>query len=263
MSAPIETAASKRRRRNRAILVGLATVVVLAVVITVASALAPSKNKSTEPTLTASEQSDLLYKQALDAWQSGDATGAVALATQALDSNSNNADAKTLIVKIKQSGSTQDSGGTKKPAPSTQPTAAATAFDKPIAKFAALLPSSYEGFDVGGVVAGKADADVSGSPLKTGTIFRIAWAIHDRGTKAGAQSFITKSTKALYPKSPASVTVDGATGYFGTDGTQLAAVAYARGRYVFEVALTADGVAPETLKAEALKAAAAFADSPQ
>ena len=58
------------------------------------------------------------------------------------------------------------------------------------------------------------------------------------------------------------MTVGGVPAYFGTDGTQLASIAFTRGRYAFEVVLTADGASPKTLKALAIKAAEAFPDAP-
>lgn len=267
MGVQVETAAARRRRRNKAIIIGLATVVVLAVLIVVASALAPQEGASPRSGLTQAQQSELLYQQALAALRSGDDTGAADFAKQAVAVDSTNAKAKTLLVKIDSDRATaRKAGGSKGATSSTQstvPPGVDRVFDSKVADIAALLPTAFSGFDVGGVIAGKSDADVSGNPARPGPVFRIAWAVHDRGSNAAATAFISKSSKVLYPTSPAAVTVDGFPAYFGTDGTQLATVAYARGRYVFETVVTADNVAPETLKDTAIKAAEAFADAPR
>ena len=79
--------------------------------------------------------------------------------------------------------------------------------------------------------------------------------------RRAAQKFLDGVSKGLYSKDPAVVTVRGVTGYFGTDGTRFATVAFRRGRYVFEVIVTSSGP-PADAKALAEKAAAAFPAAP-
>ena len=48
-------------------------------------------------------------------------------------------------------------------------------------------------------------------------------------------------SKKSFDKDGTSVSIDGAPGYFGTDGTRYATCVYVRGRYAFEVLVTGNG----------------------
>ena len=56
------------------------------------------------------------------------------------------------------------------------------------------------------------------------------------------------------------MSIDGAPGYFGTDGTRYATCVYVRGRYAFEVLVTGNGKDPKELRTLAQEAAKAFQD---
>ncbi len=85
--------------------------------------------------------------------------------------------------------------------------------------------------------------------------------MHYRASKADAQAFVEQTSKSLYPKNGKTVSIDGASAYFGTDGTRFATIVYVRGRYVFEVVLTTLDGKPSALNNEAGNAAKAFPDN--
>ena len=121
-----------------------------------------------------------------------------------------------------------------------------------------LLPTAFSGFTFGTPTADKSSGVVVASPSSGGGISHVQWSVYDRTNASGAAKFITKVSKSLYGRNGSSVKLDGVKGYFGTDGQRLAAVSFARGRYVFEVVLTSSTGSPLTLKAKALQAAATF-----
>jgi len=90
---------------------------------------------------------------------------------------------------------------------------------------------------------------------------RIVMVVNDMGSVKAADDFIVNTSKKVYSKDGQAVTVDGAEGYFGTDGAALASVSFTRGRFVFEVLVTTSGQAPKNLKDIAMNAAAAYPDT--
>jgi hypothetical protein len=102
-------------------------------------------------------------------------------------------------------------------------------------------------------------ASVSGG--KGSSSDRFIWTVRDMGSAAKAQAFLTKTSAVLYAKDKANVTVHGAPAYFGTDGASIATVAYARGRYAFEL-LAPKGSSLSSAKTAALAAGAMFRDTP-
>jgi hypothetical protein len=248
--------------RTKAIIGSAATVVVLAAVFFVGWGLSSTKEPPTVPTitLTPAQQSEGLYKQGLDALSSEETSTAVLFFKKALTVDPTNSAAQRAL----ESATTKTTAAAatttvapKKPAP-------VDPFLKKVADIRKLLPDTLADYSLGSRESLGADASVAGSPnLNTSPATRVVWAVHDRGTAKAARAFLTNTTKELYGKDGASVTVAGYGGYFGTDGTRFASIAVPRGRYVFEVTLTsADGTTPAVLKALALQAAGAFPTAP-
>lgn len=249
-------------------LVTLATVVVLAAVIFVASALSqsPEPKPVEQVTYNPAVEAESLAVQAERALTSGETTQAVTLARQALALDANNSRAKAVVKRT--STESDPSGSDDAGDDDTKPDdpAADEAFLKNIKDIGAMLPAEFPGYGMGFIAAVGNNADVSAVPESAGMpAFRIAWAVRDRESEKGAKSYISKTTKELYSKSSEpDVAVDGAVGYFGTNGTDLATLTYVRGRYVFEVVVVADQPGePEKLRLLAVDAAKAFADEPQ
>lgn len=140
--------------------------------------------------------------------------------------------------------------------------AASGAFDKPVADLTTLLPTSFKGWKQGEVVSAKPTALVTFEPspgdASSGAVMRVAMYARDAGSAAAAAKAVTVYKRA-YPKKAASVRLAAVDAYFGTDGKQLAAVGFVRGRYSFEIIVSAvPGVDPATLKQVAVDAAAAM-----
>ncbi len=263
------SAARERSGLLRRIVAFGATVVVLAGVILGISALSSrpdsDASKPSQPGLTDVQRSRLALLKGRELLASGDTTEAVALLEQALKLDPRNVEAKRTLSSVAASA-----GGTRKPSSSsTEPTVQPDGgvrpddpvFLTPIDDLTLLLPGEASGFSLGAVTGGEQDATVSGSPVSADVrASKALWTVHDRGSVKGAEEFIDSVSKDLYPKDSSRPVVDGAQAYFGTDGTRFATVVYRRGRYVFEVVLTAPSGAPKSLATEAKAAAAAFPD---
>jgi hypothetical protein len=262
--------AADRASRTKALWSGAATVAVLAVVLIVLGLFGPfaSKKPSTQNPAVTNPQvtpSQALYQQAVEAQASGDTVRAAALAQEALDADPGNAQARALVAATKQptpapnvTPTVPDGSGTTTPA--ADPDAA---FRKKYENLASLIPTIQPGITLDYPAQLERDITISGNlapPSKS--ISQVSWAVHDLKTTAAAKAFVTKTSKTSFPKNPATVTIHGTNGYFGTDGTRFATVSFARGRYAFEVLVTTNGVAPKTVKAAAIRAAEAFPESP-
>lgn len=260
---------AKRRWGLRATLLTLAGVIALTAGIYGLSAIsAPRAPEGPAPVqLSAEEQSKRAYEEALTALSSGETSAAIALLEKAIALDPTNALATSKLKSIRSSAQSRPDGqsnggeGEKKPETTTPP--AEDPFAKPIENLTALLPKSHVGYELGTVIGTRPDVAVSGTPESTGGLVRvIVWTVHDRGSSPKAKAFIEKVSKGTYGKDASSTQVDGATAYFGTDGTRFATVAYARGRFVFEVLVTSADVPPAEVKTDAIGAAKAFPDKP-
>lgn len=272
------------QERRGLIISGAITVVVLAGVIIGITAFGPGASTQspipapiTQPPATSGQ----LLQQAQIAAASGDTTAAADLAKQALAADPNNAEAQKLVDSLQAaentptaSGQTPPStnpptgGGTTPPPPASlkpgDPNPAADAgFSGNVSNLSLLLPKSFDSYSLGFPSKSGKDVVLSGTAASANDpATHVLWAVHAVGSQAAARSFIDKTTAQTYPSDKSTAVVDGAVVYFGTDGTRFATVSYTRGRYVFEVVVTGNGVAPKTLKSLAVKAAAAFKDAP-
>lgn len=244
------------------------TVFVLAGVILGISAFSSSRKPAAENTdsvLSDRALSEQSYDAAMQALRSGDSTVAISLLEQAVLFDSTNTLAKNQLAKQKKkpkpaSNSNTDSGDDDD---DTTPPAPDSAFLADVTPLTKLLPTSASGYALGSRVGDATDVTVSARPTgPPGAVSLVAWAVHDRKTAKGATDFITNTSKKAYPKDGTSVTIDGASGYFGTDGVRFATVTYVRGRYVFELILTSTSGAPKQERSLAETAAKAFPDKP-
>jgi hypothetical protein len=245
------------------------SVVVLAVVILGSSMLSDPGDPPEETpsaTLAPLDEATLALDRARAALASGDTTAAIAALEEALRLDPDDRDARALLDEtravvadgassVEQTStdvSTGDPGGLTPDDP---------AFSKATDDLAGLLPAQVSGFVLGATVVTTEDAAVSGTPA-TGSerSNRVLLTVHDRKTPKAAAAFVDSVSRSLYPEDSEHVVVDGAKGYFGTDGKRFATVVYVRGRYVFEVVATATDF-PVALRGEVMRVAKAFPES--
>jgi len=246
------------------------TVAVLVAVIVAGSLFARSRQTPSpqEIQLSAAQQSKADYDQAVEALSREETATAILLLERAVKVDPGNTEAQIKLNALRGSSSGDSassgspSGGTAGGTTTTTPEPSGpdpflAAIDLP-----KLLPTSMDGYSLGSAQIIAPDATLAGEANAQGSNFRsIIWAVHDRKDEASAQKFLDGVSKGLYSKDQASVNVRGVTGYFGTDGTRFATVAFRRGRYVFEVLVASSGP-PADAKALAEKAAAAFPAAP-
>jgi len=249
MGRPRRRVLSARTRRTLW-LVG--TAVAAALVIAIGSAysmLRPTPQGGVSSGVTASD-GDASYRAALAALSSGETTKALELLRTAADAG--NVDARSKLNEL-----------TRTPSSPTTPTKApppANAYEKPAADVAAFLPTSVTGYTVSAAEKTGSDAILSLQPTYEGpygTVSLVVMTVLDKGSDAGARAYVDQLPRA-YPANAESLVVGAYPGRFGTDGSRLAAVAFSRGRFAFEVVATASRPDPTKVKDIALAVAAAF-----
>jgi hypothetical protein len=241
------------------------TVAVLVVAVVVGSLFAQSRRPPAPATiqLSAEQQSKADYDNAVSALSNEATDTAIALLERAVTLDPGNTAAKTKLAQLKKATPVT---------PPATPGAAAPPAVTPVPAgpdpflgaidLTKLLPTAMDGFSLGSSQVLAPDATIAAEPDAGGSgATNIVWAVHDRGSEKSAQQFVDGLTKGLYANSPATVNVRGVTGFFGTDGTRFAAIAFRRGRYAFEVLVTSSGP-PADAKTLAEKAAAAFPAAP-
>lgn len=258
------------------------TVVLLAGVILGVSAISGTKSDAPGTMqLSSAQESELAYQKGLAALRAGETTAAVVSLERSVQLNPGNQDAREALARARRPVASAANGGPSEqpdssdngsepepsdgpqsePEPAPEPEPEDSAFNKAVDDLTQLLPLESEGFVLGNVVGSDSDAAVSGVPANPDLIAsRSLWTVHDRRTSAGAAEFVKSVSKSLYGKDASSTTIDGASAYFGTDGTRFATVVYVRGRYVFEVVLTSLAGSPKALRSEAEDASRAFPD---
>ncbi|MDR3685780.1 MAG: hypothetical protein P4L93_02315 [Coriobacteriia bacterium] len=250
--------------RTKAIIGTAVTVAVLAGVFFVGWSFSSVRKPPVPSTITLSpaQKSQNYYQQGLRALSSEDTSSAVGLFQSAIQADPNNSAAKSALDSATKPAPSTTTNTTK-PTPAKPKVTAPDPFLKQVADIGKLLPASFPDYTLGTRQKLGSDATVTGvANLPTAIASNITWAVHDRKTASGARSFITETSKTLYPKRGAAVTIGEYTGYFGTDGMHFASIALARGRYVFEVTLTSANGSPTPLRALALQAMGVFPTKP-
>lgn len=254
--------------RKKAIIFGATAAVVLAVGIAIVFGARGSGGETEVPGPVVTEFDARSFAESATATlASGDTTRAVLLANQALELDPTNKAAKDVLAKVQAAAASDGSSeGDGNSTPSKQPTAPADpnkGFTDAVADFDALLPVTFEGFDLGSKVVLKPDATVAATPRSGSSgVTRIIWSVHETAGSTEAKKFIARTSKVLYGTDGKAVKIDGVDGYSGTDGTRSATAVYVRGRYVFEVIVTYSGASADDARATAVRAAEAFGDTP-
>lgn len=260
--------------RRGELVAGAATVLVLVAVVLLFSALgSPGDISGPQDASPPAAQAQKLAIEAGEALAAGDTTLAIELADEAMSLDQTNESAANVKRQARTARTTTSSaatleGSNDSPPNSTKPVGAGSEVDESVFlsnldDVARLLPKSFSDFSMGDVTTVERDAQVTGTAKKLSNPARqITWVIHGFDDRDSAESFVNKTSRQFYSTHPADVRVDGADGYFGTDGTRYATAVYVRGRYVFEV-LVAGDVDPKQHKELAIAAAIAFSDSYQ
>lgn len=255
-------------------------VVALAVVISVGSAFAYTRGVPQQPDAPAAGASGL-YDRALKAYESGDTTSALSYLQELASVDPLNPQAKELRARIFSArgdgtSSTVPRGGSgsSPPAasgssssggksPSSKPSSAADIlYSEATTNVATMLPSAVAGYSRAGLIpADASDVEAPFEPSRTsdmaGKVSIVVLAVHDLETASAASAFVSSAHKA-YPKDVADVSVGGVKGKSGSDGGGHYSVSFARGRYAFEVTLTATGATASESKAETTRIAGLF-----
>lgn len=133
-----------------------------------------------------------------------------------------------------------------------------------VKEVATLLPYKFKDWNRGELVTAKGMALVSFEPPaaspSSDSVVRAVFYARDAGTVTKAAATVPRVYKRAYASDGSTVRLGSAdSAYFGTDGRQLSAVGFVRGRYSFEVVLTAvPGVDPGDLRQLALEAASSM-----
>lgn len=243
---------SDRKRSLRKYIYAAAFVVALAGVAFASSALSGAKSDS--PDLTSTQES-VPSSSAYDADDarkliaSGETTKALEMLRLHLVMSPSDEEALALIKSI--SNPTSPGGSVTPSTPTTVPVAPADdgRFSKPIADLSTLLPSAAPGYLLGSVVKDETDASVPIDSEQGDAVFsRVLVSVHDRGTPADAQKFVTSVSRVIYGLDAAEFSYRGIPVYFGTDGERSATAAFVRGHYVFEVIITSAGRNPAEMR---------------
>lgn len=264
-TAPGRPVESKRITRRKALIGSAVTVLALAALILGMTMFAsPDKSGPSDLELASIERSQSMYDDALAELASGDATAAAQLLTRAVELDPNNKKAADKLSEL-------DTAQPSTPAP-VEPTGTVTppadpnaGYTDPVADLAALLPKTATGYDMSQPLVTGTDAQVTGEGLRSGPMPGVRTAtfyVHDMGSTSAAESFVDNQTHTAFPSNAADVTVNGLKAYFGTDGDQIAVIAYSRGRFAFEVILAArSGTAVGTLLDPGVASAKSFPSS--
>lgn len=224
---------------------GVLAVVVLG--IGVAASISRSPGGSQQPGQVATVPGESDYRAGLAALASGDTTAAIELLGTAADAG--NPAARTKLAEVE--------AATPKP-PSV---IASDTYVAAVADVSVFLPTDVPGYAMAEVETSTASAIVSAEPNTSGpegVVSRVVFAVYDKRSAARAAGWVSDFPKA-YAHDAGAVTVGDVSARFGTDGENLASVAFARGRYAFEVVATTVSGDPKTLRSLVLSAASSFA----
>lgn len=253
-----------RSKWGRYAAVGGASIVALAAVIFVVSALSTPKDSSdtalgpivvANPSAQAPDATQTkaasLYDQAVKAIAAGDTSRARQLLKEVLAQDPNNTAAQQKLREI-DSQSPPDNQTSTTPPPSNPkpvPTPRSdAAYLKPVADLRTLLPAALSGFTMGKPDGKTKVSVVTADPVPGGPydrqIVTVNITVDDAGSAAEASKFTDRVSRKAYASDASTAQVGVMSAYFGTNG-RLAELSFVRGRYVFEVIGTAGGSAAQ------------------
>lgn len=243
------------------ILWALGGIILLAALIFGASALSHPKGQQSRE-LTPVVRADKLASEAQVAISQGETETARSLAQQALKLDPTNSVAKRVLDRVRASSAEPFTPAPS--APSTAPPIAPvvpTIYDSPIKKLDTVLPDAVDGWSAGNVVVNATDAQVTFQPGTKSSDFNTlklaTFYVHDRTTAEKATKFVDSVDRKVYPVDGAVAALGAVSGYTGGDGKGLYVFAFARGRFAFEVVVSAKPGVTSGLSAAVQRLAAA------
>ncbi len=212
------------------------------------------------------------YERARTLAESGDTDGAIALLERISAEDPDHERAAALLRQLRAADATDasgddDTGGQSGPGTSPEDPGGGPGTDEPrddsaylvaVGDLDALLPQVISGWQRGTAEKTDVDATVPFTAAPTTAVSRALYAVHDRGSADDAVRFIEDTSKVVYSSDGSTVPVGVVDGYFGTDGGRLATVAFARGRYAFEVVVTVSEGEPASVRDAAIALAREF-----
>jgi SWI/SNF-related matrix-associated actin-dependent regulator 1 of chromatin subfamily A len=282
--------------RDRRVWLAASVLGLAAVIFGVAAISSPRAEQVTSPEKITLSGADSLAAQAESAASIDDTATARSFAERALAEQPDNQRAKKVLERVapdssalraRSQGAEQPAGGdgngsgggsaapspAGSPAPSPAPGGSpppdepapaplpAGRYADDLGDPATLLPAAIVGWNRGSVIADATQAQVTyepnGADASAATLVRAQVFVHERASAEAAGAFVGNVDRVAYPVSAATVVVgDGMPAYRGRDRTRLAVVAFARGRYAFEVIVIGQS---SSAQAAAEKAAAKIA----
>lgn len=220
---------------------------------------------------------DELYEEARLAAESGDTTTARALLERVLSEDPDHAQAQALLRQLRagdiaetapdsdqdvpaggapadarDNGTPSSDGGNGSEPPDDN------AYLNAVDDLTAMLPAVISGWQRGAPLALDDNASVTFEPAGRSPVTRALFSVNDRGSVKAAQEYIDGPIKRVYSQDGTKVNVGAVEGYSGTDGTRIVAVAFARGRFAFEVLVTVHEGAPVDSRGVAVELANEF-----
>lgn len=226
----------KRTLWRRAVMTAAGVLGLAAVIFGVAAVSEPAKRTPPVTGLSAAEEADRLAADAAEALSAEDTSTAVRLAEQALAADSSNRTAQRVRAAAGEPQSDPDT-------PNASPADAPDPYAAVVTDASKLLPLKMRDWVRGREVVQAGEALVTFEPRVGGDDFdaavRVLILSHDRGSSTGARRFVADVTKVAFPHAGKAVKVgDIPDGYAGQDVSQQVVVAFARGRYAFELIVT-------------------------
>lgn len=225
-------------RHRKAVVSFAVTVAILSLVILVGGAL-QARTESGESGdavgLLPKQQEPAELIEARKAIESGEVTRALVELDAYLRKNPNDSEAQKLRDTLKPAPAIDDSDD--------PPNGSPDEYLNGKTDLSALLPAAVPGYTVDNLDKGSEQAALTITPTKgaaqDGAVRVVLMTVYDFGTPAKAAAFVAGQTKA-FPVSDQPLSVGVSDGRLGADASRIAAVSFSRGRFAFEVVLTAE-----------------------
>ncbi|MDP2181601.1 MAG: hypothetical protein Q8K99_03435 [Actinomycetota bacterium] len=253
----------KRYLTPRALTWAMVSVVVLALVIFGVAALSATDEDPTSAVDPALDRITSLNALASAALESGETTAAQEYLARSTALDPANAETRRLVQQLQQKTNTPESttpptNDTTHPPDDPEPPASDADYLKAYDNVKVLLPTkAATGFALGVPDGDSFSAAVLCLPTSAQGVERVTLTVFDQKDPAKAKAFVDSIGKA-YPLTPANVTVGSLKGKYGTDSGGLGSVAFARGRFSFEVIVIGSGASADSLKRLAVSLAESF-----
>lgn len=253
----------RNRLTPRALTWAMVSVVALALVIFGVAALSSPDENTSSPIDPVQDRITSLNALASSALESGETTAAQEYLARSTALDPANPETRQLVQRLQQRVVAPEpdtpSGDNPTPSPDVPtPPVSDADYLKTYDNLKVLLPTkAAAGFALGIPEGDSFSGSVLCLPTSAQGVERATLTVFDQKDTAKAQAFVDNIGRA-YALTPATVTVGVRKGKYGTDSGGLASVAFARGRFSFEVVVVGSGASASSLKGLAVSLAASF-----